>query len=304
MFEKILVPLDGSELSEQALPLALDLAEAVQGEVILLRGVIPVHLATPVMAEEYDWQWPVNSMEETRREVQQYLRKVQTTHQRPGITTRPLTIEGEAASVIVDTAVSEDVDLIVMSSHGWSGRSRWSLGGITERVLHTAYCPVLVVRAQEPIAHLLIALDGSELAEQSLEPGLEVARRLEAHVTLFRANEPIILDQPPTFVFDWEQTEVGRRWKNRSHEEAVLYLEDIRQDIEDKELIVDTAVLDGPTVETILDYVEDYPTQLIVMTTHGRSGLRRWLYGSVTAKVLRSSDRSILVIRPPADALN
>lgn len=304
MFKKILVPLDGSDLSEQALPLALDLAVAGQAEVILLRGVIPVHLGMPAVAGEYDWQWPVHSLEDARREVRHYLRDIQASHENPELTLWPLTVEGDAASVIVDTAAEEEVDLIVMSSHGWSGRTRWSLGGITERVLHSTHCPVLVVRSQEPITHLLMALDGSKLAEQSLAPGVEVARRLGARLTLFRANEPVILDQPPTFVFDWEKTEVGRRWQNRTHEEAMLYLEDMRQDIEDEDLVVQTAVLDGPTVETIMDYVSDHPVQLIVMTTHGRSGLRRWLYGSVTAKVLRNSDCNILVIRPPDAALN
>lgn len=133
MFKRILVPLDGSQLSEQALPLALTLAEAVGGEIILLRSLVLVHMMLPEMAMEYDWVWPADSEDSSRHEVTGYLTNLQNNLQRPDLAVRFLAVQGDEAGAIVDAAQTENVDLIVMSSHGYSGFTRWMLGSVTER---------------------------------------------------------------------------------------------------------------------------------------------------------------------------
>ena len=92
--------------------------------------------------------------------------------------------DGDEASTILETASAENVDLIVMTTHGRTGLTRWVLGSVTERVLHDAPCPVLVMRTSTPLQKVLITLDGSVIAEYALEPGLAVARALDAQVRL------------------------------------------------------------------------------------------------------------------------
>jgi nucleotide-binding universal stress UspA family protein len=304
MFKKILLPLDGSEVAEWALGPALKVAEATGGEVLLLQSMTPVYTMMPIAAGEYEWVWPEYAREDSRRAVREYLEAVQRAHQQPTFTLRTLVEEGDAASVIVDTAHDEDVDLIVMSTHGWTGLIRGVLGSVTERVLHSAPCPVLVTRSGEPISRILITLDGSQLAERALRPGLELATTLGAKVTLLRINEPVVTAARETTHLTWRDIDVGEQLPMYLRQNCESYLDQVllRFDLNGPE--VQTAVVDGPAVERILEFARLHGIHLIAMSTHGRTGLRRWLYGSVTAKVMRRSDCSMLIIRPSAHELN
>jgi nucleotide-binding universal stress UspA family protein len=197
MFNKILVPLDGSAIAEQALAPAMALAKAVEGKVILLRSLIPVYSTMPVVAYEYAWAWSENGPEINLQEGRKYLETIEQSCQQPGVSLQTIVQEGDAASVIVDTAATEKADLIVMSAHGQAGVRPWLLGSVTERVLYGATCPVLLIRSTQPISRIAITLDGSCLAERALQPGLELAAKLGAHVTLLRVNEPVSAGQQP-----------------------------------------------------------------------------------------------------------
>jgi nucleotide-binding universal stress UspA family protein len=300
-FNKILVALDGSNLAEWALKPAVKLAEATGGELILLRCMIPVYTAMPVVAGEYEWAWPEYAREEVRAETKAYLQAIYNRYKHLDINLRTIAIEGDAASMIVDTAKSESVDLIVMSTHGWSGTEKWLLGSVTERVLHGAACPVFVVRSPQPPSRVLVTLDGSLRAEKAVEPGLAAADNLDARATLLVVNEPITLGrqlkrQPEELHDEDARQAEGRRWQ-----ETERYLQAIADRYPEMQGRIAVEVIDGPAVEKILEFVDLHGIDLIVMSTHGRTGLRRWLYGSVTAKVMRSTACSMLIIRPSAD---
>jgi nucleotide-binding universal stress UspA family protein len=302
MFNKILVPLDGSPIAEQAIAPAMALAKAVEGKVILLRSLIPVYATMPVVAYEYAWAWSDDGPEVDRQESRRYLEAVEQSCQQPGISLQTAVREGDAASVIVDMASEEKVDLIVMSAHGQAGVRPWLLGSVTERVLHGAHCPVLLVRSPDPISRIAITLDGSTLAESALGPGLELAAKLGAKVTLLRVNEPVATSQRAA-------TGNGRQHNGANtprlplhlRDSCEAYLEEVVAAYNLTSPAVQTAVIDGPAVDSILEFAKLYGTNLLVMSTHGRSGLRRWLYGSVTAKVMRGTVASMLIIRPQAD---
>jgi len=305
MFKKILVPLDGSELSEWALKPAVQLAEAAEGEIILLRSLIPVYMTVPTLANEYAWMWPEYSREQMRVEVQEYLAAVRQKYHKPGVRWQSLDVEGDAAGEIVDTALAENVDLIVMSTHGWSGMQKWALGSVTERVLHNATCPVLTTRSPQPITRLAITLDGSQLAEQAVEPALAVAAGLNARVTLLRVNEPLPANHGPAIEFEWtmgKDRAYGMVQERQAQSEA--YLEEVTQRYARDDVIVQLMVVDGQPVDKILEIADLHSIDLIAMSTHGRTGLRRWLYGSVTAKIMRGFEGHMLIIRPPANDLN
>lgn len=305
MFEKILVPLDGSELSEWAVRPAVQLAEASEGEIILLRSLIPVYMTMPTYASEYAWMWPENSGEQTHLEAQADLEAVQQKYARPKVRWQTRVIEGDAAGDIVDAAMAEHVDLIVMSTHGRAGIKKWALGSVTERVLHNSTCPVLTTRSPQPITRLAITLDGSQVAEQAIEPALLVAAGLGARVTLLRVDEPLPTNHGPSIEYGWSMGKdrvYGMVQQRQAQAEA--YLEEVAQRYGRDDVIVQLMVVDGQPVDKILEIADLHSIDLIAMSTHGRTGLRRWLFGSVTAKVMRGFEGHMLIIRPPANDLN
>lgn len=305
MFDKIVVPLDGSKETERALGPAVALAQPAGAELLLLRSVVPAAMLVPDLAGEYVWGWAEKAEQEERQAALAYLETIQQEWARPPARLSGRIEVGDEASLIVDTAAGEGVDLIVTSPKSDGGLFHWTLDSVTERVLHSTPCPVLIVRSAEPITKILITLDGSHLAEMALEPGLEVARRLGAHVTLLRVNHPT-LHSDESVQMDWVEGRTGGTLA-RLHDGAQSYLEETARRYAaggpaGRE--IKTVVLDGRAADRILHYADEHQIGLIVMATHGRTGLQRWLYGSVTSKVLHNAHRSLLIVRPPADALS
>jgi len=286
MFNKILVPLDGSELAERSLVLADGLVRDKDAEIILLR--VPVLPGYQAMAEG---QPPG----EDYREAEAYLKQIQMRTVHPKLTVKTRVIHGDEASVIVDTAVSEKVDLLVMSTHGRSGFGRWMLGSVAERVLRSAPCCMLVARSAQPIRKMLITLDGSPLSEQVLAPGLEVARRWGTAVTLLRVRVgPARRDSQKARL---KQTgRLNPDLDSRLSMDAREYLDRL---VAARGLAgqVETVVLQGPVAPTIIEYAESENFDLIGMATHGFSAQTRWPYGQITEKVMRGVDASLLIVR-------
>lgn len=303
MLQKILVPLDGSTLAERALSPAMSLAQPVQGEVTLLR--VPwVH---PISIDEYsgstEWLYPDQAQEQTVNDAVAYLDEIGGQWAREGVTVRTKVVIGDAASVILDAAAMLAQELICMTTHGYSGLTRWVLGSVTERVLRAAPCPVMVVREPRAIRHILIPLDGSTLAERALEPGLEVALRLDARVTLLQVATGIPVPHDAIYQMETMERNVGEYLASSTIDHAKIYLEAVAQRLAERGVQISTEVTDGFAAQRIVDYGVSHDVDLIVMATHGRTGLRRWAYGSVTEKVLRSGQCSLLVVRPNEDEL-
>ena len=144
MYKRLVVPLDGSALAEQALPHALAQAERFGAEIVLLKVLEPLPEATLVSPGA------VRAAEEaSARLARDYLERVADGVRDQGIPTEAVLLEGKAHAEIVRYASEEEVDLIVISSRGHSGWSRWLLGSVTDRVVRGATVPVLLVRCQE-----------------------------------------------------------------------------------------------------------------------------------------------------------
>ena len=303
MLRKIMVPLDGSMLAERALPAAFGLAQAVQGEVTLLRAPM-LH---PVSADEYSggykWLYPDQAEARTSDDAATYLKDMAQQWTREGVTVRTTVVAGDPAAVIIDFSTMFEQDLICMTTHGYSGLTRWMLGSVTEKVLRAAPCPVMVVRESQPIRHILIPLDGSALAERAIEPGMEIARRLGARVTLLQVAT--VVPTPHDVVYQMEALEqdIGDYLATRTIEHAELYLDSVAERLAHWDVQLSAEVVDGFAAQQIVDYSASHEVDLIAMATHGRTGLRRWAYGSVTEKVLRSGKCSLLVVRPNAEEL-
>jgi len=144
MYKRILLPLDGSSLAEQALPHAIAIAERFQSELILLQVLVPLPRA-PTSTEAT----VLRAEEATAALVREYLKRVAASVQEPSITVQVITIEGRPHFQILQYAETNQVDMIVMCSRGQSGLSRWMVGSVADRVMRGANVPVLLVRAQK-----------------------------------------------------------------------------------------------------------------------------------------------------------
>jgi len=144
MYKRILLPLDGSPLAEQALPHAIAIAERFQSELVLLRVLIP--LSRPPTTAEAAMQRAEEAAAVLARE---YLERVAADVQERGLTAQMITIEGRPHWQIIQYAETNQVDLIVMCTRGQSGLSRWLMGSVSDRVARGAHVPVLLVRAQK-----------------------------------------------------------------------------------------------------------------------------------------------------------
>jgi nucleotide-binding universal stress UspA family protein len=144
MYKRILLPLDGSHLSEQALPHAIAIAECFQSELVLLRVLVPLP-RPPTTAEAAI----LRAEEATVILVHEYLEHVAASVQEHGITVQVITTEGRPHFQILQYAETNEVDMIVMCSRGQSGLSRWMIGSVADRVMRGANVPVLLVRSQK-----------------------------------------------------------------------------------------------------------------------------------------------------------
>lgn len=275
MIRQLLIPLDGSQLAEQALPVGLAIARHNDAEVKLLRAVDRARLinhnsqANMIALAEQLVAW-------TEEEARHYFGQLSRAYAFEDVDVIFRTVEGEPASVIVDTAVADKIDLIVMSSHGRAGLGRWILGSVAQRVVRQAPCPVLIMHQPDPIQRILITLDGSENAETALEPGLNLALALKAQVTLFRVAEEN----------DLTKTQAYLRQLADKHGRPGLSIQTLAHE-------------PSPAAEAILYTAVRRGFQAIVMSTHGRAGLTRWLYGSVTERILtHTNEVNLLIVRP------
>ena len=305
-YTKILVPLDGSPLAERVLPYVAVLARGFGASVELLNVFNPASkgLADPApghpqieMREAlpyvsilpprghadpahrvYSYQIDAS----VRDRALDYLHHVTPSIGCAGIEVSSTVEAGDPDSWIVSVAEKEPGTLIAMSTHGRSGAARLILGSITNKVLHSTNAPVLVLRPRDgeapapeaELKHVIVPLDGSPLAEQVLPHVVSLAQALGLTVTLLRVP---------------------------SHHQSgppVNYLAKIGEKLERAGLpSVKSRIIGGHPAETIVSVARETPHSMVAMTTHGRSGIKRWVLGSVTDHVVRHCGEPVLVIR-------
>lgn len=296
MFKRILVPLDGSLVAERALAPAVALALAAKGELILLRVMEPVSSLAPYHVIQ---EWLDNDYDPqlAYERIERYLKSVRQVHAMQDLPISLQILEGDPAQSIVRQAAAAEVDLIVMSTHGRTGFTRWMLGSITEKVLQATACPVLAVRAEALPEKILVTLDGSALAEQVLAPALFMADAFASEMVLLRVQSPVELDDIVVDNSNLSTRALKAQLGDHLYREAEVYLCClVREKMAGQK--VKTAVRAGPVAHSILDYADDNGVDCIAMTTHGRAGLGDWTYGSIAKKVLDGAECSLLIMRP------
>jgi nucleotide-binding universal stress UspA family protein len=322
MLKRILVPLDGSPLAESALAVAARVVQASDGTIVLLRVIGVPTTYTPYIYGPDMAQSPSLAQEllDTEQEnAEKYLAEIARLDILAGIKVEPTVMPGTAGMAILDSAKEEHVDLIVMSSHGETGFKRLALGSVAQHVSRHSPVPVLVLRGDgsaptsafpdptRPLRSItaLVALDGSELAETSLEPAAYLVAALAAP-----ARGTLLLST----VANKQANRDKHGTEEHMRDEARKYLIDIAERLQGSEIaklnlviewsieeskdVADALIQAAESGEMIESSHEFTGCDLIAIATHGRRGLQRLMAGSVTEHVLGATTLPMLIVRP------
>ncbi len=299
MFEKILLPLDGSELAEVTLPYGVELASRLGSEVILFHVCSPEHKEFYRMHKMY----LDDAADRVRHEI------MRSRPKGGEVKVKSETLLGEPVETICDYVTKNNIGLMVMASSGASGIQMWRLGSVTDKVFRTVSIPAMVIRAgtsrrgegkRRLINRILLPLDGSDASKLALPVAEELALWLKARITLFQMAHRVFP------LYDASGLEAGygvnyARLDAAAENSARTYLIGVEKDLRQTGIAVTHSVAVGTDpANEIIELGKKVDADLVVMSTHGRSPVRRWVFGSVAEKVLREGDIPLLLVRQVA----
>jgi nucleotide-binding universal stress UspA family protein len=311
MFKHVLVPLDGSARAEQALPIAGSLARATNGKVTLVQAVYPL---TRFMESVGEIVLP-DILDETEPVAKEYLEGVATKSGLEDIRTATKVVTGHPAQAIIEAANEDNVDLVVMCSHGYTGAMRWSLGSIAEKVARYAPSPVFILHegcalltegaVPRGTVRVLVPLDGSEYAETAILPAALLASELsvpaaaELHLTRVVSSpqeEGSNIDEAVERTQQYLCSVVGRLQRHPLTDVGAPLDLHITWSVT---LANDTAsgiVRAAESSEKGKHTKRDEGYQAIAMATHRLGGPQRWAMRNTAECVLQSAPQPLLIV--------
>lgn len=299
MFTRIVVPLDGSKLSEQVLPYAAILARGFGGGLHLVHAV---EAGAAGMEERYR-TFAEQVVQQERKEAAGYLQRVQDQVSQRHIPVTTRAVLGWAADAIVAEAQQESADAIAMATHGRAGMQRLFLGSVADKVLHSTTLPLLLLRpredgaqGREPVLRLLLVpLDGSALAEQVIPTAESFARALGLRLRLLRVVSMPVLAFADAY--GAASAEAYVQVLEGLEEEADRYLADQAAAFAARGIEADVIRGRVDAAAEIVRTAEQEEGTLVMMSTHGRSGLGRAVLGSVADRVVREHRGPVVLLR-------
>lgn len=307
MVEKILVPLDGSDLAEHILPYVSHMARGLRATAHLLSVVDPDAVEVPNRYRRGGTDaaggapYASQVFDKMKDGFERHLAQVASDLRARGVDAEWATAFGPAAEEIVRMAHDKGCDLIAMATHGRTVLGRGVLGSVTDRVVHSSTLPVLAMEPEQvdrylgrdlTIATVVVPLDGSPLAEGVLPHIIELARGLSLNVLLMRVVTLIPYGHVDGYFVDGFDPEADLS------QEATEYLGAVATRLRAEGLEVETRVMTGHPAQCIVQVSRETPNGIVAIATRGRSGLRRWLIGSVAESVVRSSGEPVLIVPP------
>ncbi|HZD39877.1 MAG TPA: universal stress protein [Terriglobales bacterium] len=299
MHNKILIPLDGSKTAEKVLPYARHLAGKFKIPVELLAVVDIAEMATHISADKA--RLLDTMIEDGMRSSETYLRGIAGTFR--GTELKCSIEKGRAEEVIIEKGETDKTLLIAMATHGRSGLNRFLLGSVAEKVLRGSANPLLLVRATEEAKSegeqafktVIVPLDGSELAESVLPTVAEIAKKLGLEVLLFRAYHiPYNAYAGDDGYYAVNYDELIASVRSEADDYLAKKVAEVKKLGLEK---VTSASAEGFAGDEIISIGRKTPDGLIAMCSHGRSGVKRWVLGSVTETVVRHTVEPVLVVR-------
>jgi nucleotide-binding universal stress UspA family protein len=301
MISRVIVPLDFSDVSEAALPLAAHLAQR-RGVPMTLVHVIEM---SPEFLAYSEGVSQVDALLELEEKGQEYLRRIADGIS--GVEVETVVLRGRPARQIVELVDEYTDPLIVMSSHGHSGFRRMVLGSVAARVVQTAGVPVMLVRATEEgsnirvpseVRRVVVPLDGSDFAEYALDATFNIVGGDDVEIRLVRVPE---IAAYPATMYGAASYEAVDMYMEAMRTEAQTYLEEMAARLRERHPNVSWEVREGAASAVILEVAREFDADLIAMASHGRTGFRRFLMGSVAEQVLRDAEVPVLVVGPKDD---
>lgn len=303
--QRIFVPVDGSEASLAALPLAALLA-GEGGEIILLRVLPPPPmLRDPLSRRGVSSKRAINTYRQIASdELEQIVQDL--TAQGHHVVT--ILDTGDPAEVILRTSAERDANMIVMSSAGRGAFGRLTFGSVADRVSRQATIPVLVTHPGDQgatpgdvaIERIVVPLDGSPLSLAALPVAAALGSQLGVPITLLSVVDAEGSSSVGLVYASAFSNEIYEQLLADEQADAATSLERLAADLRMPGQAVTCQVLSGPTAKVISGNTR--PGDLIVMTSHGRSGMQRWLIGSVAEKLLRQAPGPVIVVHADAAA--
>ena len=300
MFTHLLVPLDGSPLAACALPHAIAFARTFGAKVTVVRVLAAPSSGAPT--DSFDWELH-------KAEAEAYLDSIAQALQAAGVCPETVVLEGQPAHLIVNYVQRNQVDLVILSSHGDSGLTGWNIGSVAQKILLRAHVSCLLVRAYHPLQtartdlryqRLLVPLDGSLRAECALPVASTLAQFNQAELWLaYVVRRP---DLPHYLPLTPEEQTMVEQLLLRNRSAVAQHLEQLRAQwpaVTAIHLLTNGAVaatLDALTAAEQID--------LVILSAHGYSGGNQWPYGSVTTNFIVYGRAPLLLIQDlPAGCL-
>jgi nucleotide-binding universal stress UspA family protein len=287
-YKKILVPLDGSELAEKALPYAKTIAKLKNSNVILFA------VSLTIFVDRRDRLF-ASYVEVNAKELNE-----------EGIKATAATSYGDVAEEILKYANNNKMDLIVMATHGYSGTKQWMFGSITQKVLYGTGIPVLLIKSKSPqvsveFKRILLPLDGSPFSESAFPYVVGLAKNTNKEILLLHICEPPIVPS-------YGSRPINPTWKKyrddmwaETEKLSTSYLKKTMAALKKKGIKVKSRVIkaqSGKVAKTIMQISEEENIDLIIIATQGRSGVSSWVYGSIANRIVEEFSQPILLIRP------
>jgi nucleotide-binding universal stress UspA family protein len=303
MYRHIMVPLDGSTFSSQAISFALGAAHRMKATVHLVR----VHTATPpALNPAAPWFIDVAGDQLVGTAEMEYLERIAALPRASGVHVQTAVLDGIVAESLASYITQMGVDLVVMTTHGRGGLSRVWLGSVADSLIRAVDVPVLLLRPISTersdygsafgVTHVLIPVDDPVFAEPVIEHALRLGSFTNARFTLIHVVPP-----PVTYAAELAPARPSSAEFEELRSRSLSALEETAVRLRARALEVTTAVIVQPqAAAAILEYAIEAQADLIAMATHGRSGLSRMAMGSVTDKVMRATHVPLLLMRPTA----
>lgn len=299
MLDSILVPLDRSKISEQILPYVEALAKGLAVPVKLIHVVDTKNLPESL---EPRLQGHLDLLGQKERDrAAKYLENIRCQMEGDGVAVSAEVMIGSPDEEIASFAYTQGMGMIAMSTHGRSGPERWYMGSVADKVLESAVVPLLLYRPKEDevsavkFEKLIIPLDGSTVAEQALPTAEALAKKLDLELLIVRVLNTyswVFTDMSPYGAHSLP-SELLKTLK----EAATGYLDKTVTDLQQKGFKVGSRSMLGNPGSEINELASETPGSLVVISTHGRSGVNRMVMGSVADKVVRGSGSPVLLLR-------
>jgi nucleotide-binding universal stress UspA family protein len=308
MFEKILLPLDGSALAERSIPHAIAFARIFNSKILLLHVLESETSAQRIRhTEPLNWQLLKTKTELYMHKIANQIRisldLPELEDELNGEERVTVTIlEGKVAESIVDFAHKEEIDLLVISSHGSSGLSRWNMNSVTTKVVNLIYKPILIIRGYHAegidsthprYERILLPIDCSRRSECSINAGITISKAYQSIMILTSVIKPPEISAVDPY--NRELQLLNEQFMDLSRKTVQRYMNELSQrlGVENKTRIIEH----HSVVQAIIDLATEEKADLLIFCAHGHTGESSWPFGTVARSFVEYSTKPVLVIQ-------